>query len=311
MKYTLMLLAALFSLNSSAEESPLPAEVEINGVELVLIPAGWFWYAYTTMTEPLVMPNLPSNQLHGEVQLWLDDYYIAKYEATARDFQRFMQRDQVQFRDHYRDVNGETAGCGVRRNSGGEYYLVNPEEELPVTHLSNDLASEFSSWMGFRLPTEAEWMKAARGTDKRIWPWGNEYPDDTFAGYDAPALDCKVAPVNAFSKGQSPYGIYNMAGNAYEHVQDWYNIEYDYSLRDGIEAPAPPTEATVEPRYLPEPYKILKGGRWSSTASGLALPRRTLQPPSKGFICFGARFSADSDLIREHLKNGTARIIRQ
>lgn len=288
----------------AAPAAPLPETVVINGVEFVHIPAGNFWFAIETYNVPPELdPGDGKDHWFNEVQVWQDGFYMAKYEATARDFQRFMSGDQVAHRDQYR--MGETQGCGVRRDASGAYFLMDETRNLPVTHLSHQLAIEFAHWMGFRLPTEAEWVKAARGTDRRLWPWGNEYPDDTFAGFNYPA-SCNAAPVDSFEKGRSPYGLYNMGGNVFEHVQDWYNIPHDLGLKTGdrnpvADAPGPAT------RDVPTPRGILKGGRWSSPAEGMAVYRRTLHPPDAGFVCFGVRFALDETAVRQHLADGPAR----
>lgn len=243
-----------------------------------------------------------------DVRIWLDSFYIAKYEARARDFERFMNSGVARFADQYLD--GETEGCGVRRDRKGAYYLVAPDLDLPVTHISWQLAEEFSSWMGFRLPTEAEWIKAARGTDRRTWPWGEDYPDDTYAGFAFDA-GCNPTPVTAFPKGRSPYGAYNMAGNVFEYVADWYSMEADAALRDGMRNPPLAQRTTAKRNDITEPMKMLKGGRWGSAAQSITVHERRLNQPNDTFICYGARFSLDVATLRAHLASGKAQVVEQ
>ncbi|HEY3326502.1 MAG TPA: formylglycine-generating enzyme family protein [Novimethylophilus sp.] len=281
----------------------LPREIIINGVEFVLVPEGWFWYAVENgEREKAVQKGKP---WFRDVKVWLDSYYIAKYEARARDLKRFLDSRDVKHRTEY--GSGETKGCAVRRNEAGEYYLTEPERDLPATHLSWNLADEFTRWMGFRMPTEAEWVKAARGTDRRLWPWGDEYPDDTYAGFRAFG-GCTPAPVTSFSNGKSPYGAYNMAGNVFEYVADWYNEQFDLDIKDGDRNPVPAATGTLT-EGIPRPVKILKGGRWASSASFIHVYARTTMRPDENFRCFGVRFAVDVETARTHLENGTATIV--
>jgi formylglycine-generating enzyme required for sulfatase activity len=288
---------------TASDGSDLPREVLVNGVEFLHVPGGWFWYPVEGAQREGARP-VPSDKWNRDVKIWQDGFYVAKYEARARDFQRFMNTDQVKYRDQYTNAKGDTEGCGVRRNAEG-YYLLRPDLDLPVTHMSWDLSNEFAQYMGFRLPTEAEWVKAARGEDKRTWPWGNEYPDDTFAGYEK-APDCHVVPVTSFHNGRSPYGAYNMAGNTYEWVANWYNEGFDAGLRDGDRNPPLASGGSMTP-----PTKVLKGGRWASDAGGISVYERMLNPRDGGFVCFGLRFTLDESTLRTHLANGTAAVVAQ
>lgn len=288
-----------------AADAPLPTEVAINGVEFVLVPEGWFWLS---VESPDFDNGGASRKRYRDVRIWLDAYYIGKYEARATDFARFMNARTTAFSGQYRD--GRTEGCSVRADDSGTYYLVAPEADLPVTHLSWSLADDLARWMGFRLPSEAEWQKAARGTDKRTWPWGDTYPDDTFAGY-ARRSGCSAGSVTAFPKGVSPYGAYNMAGNAYEYVADWYNQDYFRSLRDGMRNPKIPDRGTTYQEEIPKPVKILKGGRWGDHAHELTVhTRRLVEPNEDGFVCYGTRYAIDVAVVREHLRMGTAEVIK-
>jgi formylglycine-generating enzyme required for sulfatase activity len=299
----LLPLSAISSARAADLVSPtLPREVVINGVELLLVPEGWFWYGFENGSRQESTTN--RRPYFRDVKVWLDGFYIAKYEARATDFKRFMETDQVQHRADY--WRGDTKGCSLRRNAAGEYVLVDPQRDMPITHLSWNLADEFSRWMGFRLPTEAQWVKAARGTDKRLWPWGDEYPDDTFAAY-AGNGDCDPAPVSAFSKGRSPYGAYNMAGNMFEYVADWYNQEVYLGLKDGERNPVPAAQGS-KIDDMPHPMKVLKGGRWASNSSATSIYGRNVMRADNSFVCYGVRFAVDLEAVLQHLAKGTATV---
>lgn len=302
---SLIALALLLGTTASRAEA-LPQEVVINGVEFVHVPEGWFWYAVDGGTwKDVSEGRVP---YYRDVRIWLDGFYIGKYEARARDLFRFFTSGASQKTDQY--VSGEARGCAVRRRSDGEWYLANPERDLPATHLSWELSVEFAEWMGFRLPTEMEWVKAARGTDKRIWPWGDEHPDDTHAGFSlGPA--CQALPVDYFRNGVSPYGAYNMAGNVLEYVADWYNEDYDVSLKDGMRNPPLATEGTTRGGELSAQMRTLKGGRWGSNAPSIHVYARRRMAPSENFICFGTRFAIDEATVRAHLSRGTATVVMQ
>lgn len=273
----------------------LPSEVTIRNVEFVLIPAGPFYrHAAVPSDED---PRGPLVQAH------LDDYYIAKYEARARDLVAFMNAEKP-------DPNlyaGDFESCSMRRNGKGEYVLVSPEEDLPATHISWLLADAWARWMGFRLPKEAEWEKAARGTDQRIYPWGDEYPDDSHANFMT-ASSCYVWPVDRGMKGRSPYGIYNMSGNIREYVADWHGGDDDPGLRDYLRTLANDgyrVDAS-KPGGLP---KLLKGGRWASRGNQIQISSRLgWRHDDEGFQCNGTRFAIDAAAVREHLARGTASI---
>lgn len=309
---THLLVALLMTASATAQaaEQALPREVSINNVEFVLIPGG-------TVAFPAPHQDPATSQPIGtgvrEVQLVTRPYYLAKYEARARDFLRFMTEGQprhaVQYEKPPTGVAGAGAeeGCGVRKSAKG-YYLVDPSRDLPATHLSWDLANEFAQWMGFRLPTEAEWVRAFRGDDKRTFPWGDTFPDDTFAAFQEGATECNVQPVTAYEKGRSPFGIQNMAGNVFEYVADWYSPTHYNSLKDGQLA-----SVAAAPFDLPEtgPMRMLRGGRWASGPQELSIKgaNRDLRRTDSPFICYGARFAIDAEAVRKQLATGAAKAL--
>lgn len=287
---------------AAPEANPMPREVAINGVEFVSVPEGWFWYSvdngYSDSKFRLGTP------LYRDVRIWLDGYYIAKYEARARDLQGFFNSGQARFLGQYR---GNDEGCTVRAAADGKYFLVDPGRDLPATGISWNLADEFARWMGFRLPSEAEWEKAARGTDQRHWPWGKPYPDDTYGNFWRPT-SCHPAPVDAFPRSASPYGADNMAGNVWEAVADWFNADFDKSLKDGARNP-PLANDSGPITSNSRPEKIYKGGGWVSSMGDMTIHRRTYDLPSVAFYTYGTRFAIDASRVREHLANGTARVL--
>ncbi len=290
-----------------AQAGDMPREVEINGVEFVHIPAGWFWHAVPG-GQPTADNLLKSAE--RDVKVWLDGFYIAKFEARGRDFVRFMASGGKTAALEAQYEDGAANGCSVRRDQAGGYFLTRPEDDLPVTHLSWQHADEMARWLGFRLPTEAEWVKAARGQDRRTWPWGDEYPDDTFAAYEGGA-PCRPIAVDALPNGRSPYGVYGMAGNAYEYVADWYNADYYAALEDGARNPRPATAKAARSDTTGQmaPVKVLKGGRWASVAVDTTIQSRTTAEVDQGFRCYGTRFAVDEAVVRTALASGRAKVL--
>lgn len=298
-RFMLPLLAALLFAASavipgtgraSAAAPPLPKEVTIRQVEFVLIPEGWF---YKTGGVPHA-----GESGGGNVRVWLDSYYIAKFEARARDLELYL--NSTDGKDHA-PYGGDTESCSLRIRSDGTYGLVQPEADLPANHISWRLADEWARWMGFRLPTEAEWEKAARGDDRRTYPWGDDLPDETLANFGVPS-SCLLWPVDRMTKGKSPYGLYNMAGNVREYVADWRNPAEDAKLVDGVRNPP------AAPQFPDRPQKIMKGGRWASNPQELRIQNRNVEVPDNPFNCNGTRFAVDVATVQQHLAKGTATV---
>lgn len=302
---TALLLLALVMTSARAEDV-LPGEVMVNGVEFVRIPAGWFYKSGGVPVEGDDFRFMDATG-GGNVKVWLDDYYIAKYEARARDLVPFLNQADLGGVNNSAGLNS----CSVEEDVSGKFVEVRPDADLPATHLNWRLADRWARWMGFRLPTEAEWEKAARGSDQRLYPWGNEYPDDTYAGFRTNS-DCRTWPVTSFEKGKSPYGIYNMAGNVRELIGDWYDADLDRRIKDGTRNPQPAERGTVredEDVWYRGPWKLIKGGRWASHDQELRIASRIYYLVDAPFRCNGTRFALDAKTVAEHLKKGSAKVL--
>jgi formylglycine-generating enzyme required for sulfatase activity len=129
--------------------------------------------------------------------VYLPDFQISKYPVTNAQYKAFV------------DATGR----------GAPWDYPKDKADHPVTRVNLRAAWAFCHWAGCRLPTEVEWEKAARGTDGREYPWGNEWREGCCNSREANVLG--TTPVGYYEAGASPYGVYDMAGNAWEWTDGW------------------------------------------------------------------------------------------
>jgi formylglycine-generating enzyme required for sulfatase activity len=166
---------------------------------------------------------------------------------------------------------------GVRLPNGTPYYGEVKYRDAPVIMLDSNEAQAYCQWAGRRLPSEAEWEKAARGTDERVYPWGV-----TLDCEHASFLGCEKEPgdVTSHPLGVSPYGALNMSGNMWEWVGDWYDP--DYYQHSPAQNPTGPA--------LGE-FRTIRGGGWHSNPAQLRATNRSTGKPEHstdgeiGFRC--------------------------
>jgi len=197
--------------------------------------------------------------------VYLDEYLIGVHEVTVAQFRAFAEANR-----DYR-TTAEQRGSGFTlankvvpgadwRHPYGPTSSVEGKADHPVTQVSYDDADAFCNWASkvsgwlVRLPTEAEWEKAARGDDGRLYPWGND--TDPARANTKEGGPGDTAPVGKHPQGASPYGALDMAGNVWEWTADWYAADYYQQSPEGF--PRGPAENQGQ-------GKTLRGGAWPNT----------------------------------------------
>lgn len=195
----------------------------------MMVPAGWFLMG----EDDGHLSNQPQHKVY------LDAYRLQRTEVTRQDYASFISATAY----HAPGWDGPPGAS---------------QQLLPVVGVRWRDADAYCQWKGFRLPSEAEWEKAARGADGRRYPWGDEWDSQKAnTAQDGPG---QLAPVGSYPKGASPFGLLDMSGNAAEWVADFYDPAYylsspdhnplgpvvilDHGLRGGSFA-SPPEQATT------------------------------------------------------------------
>lgn len=187
----------------------------------------------------------------------------------------WMDRVEVSNKMYLKCLN---AGLCTKPASDNLYYDKWSYRNHPIVYITWYQANEYCQWAGRRLPTEAEWEKSARGTDKRPYPWGFEDPNPRLANFENTMIH-EAVPVFRYPLGASPYGVLNMSGNAREWIADWYGPNY-YSISPYANPQGP--DIGIE--------RSLRSGSYNEDRREVAIYRRYKHEPqsaglSRGFRC--------------------------
>ncbi len=239
--------------------APSPSSHGPDPVPMITIPAGEF------------LMGSPEGQ--GRPDEWpqrsvyLDAFEIDQVEVTNERYMRFVKATGHR-------PPPDPFGTGPLQSIKGL-------EQLPVVQTTWYDAKAYCTWAQKRLPTEAEWEKAARGTDGRLYPWGNDPPTPRRANFDREWDDQRTLhAVGSLPEGDSPYGVKDMAGNAREWVADWYDADY-YAQAPERNPQGPEKKGVV---------RSIRGGSWHSPENDIRAAARgrggfALQTHGTGFRC--------------------------
>jgi sulfatase modifying factor 1 len=205
---------------------PLVISCNRDGASMVLVPGGTF----TMGSDDSQPAEKPAHQVK------LTSFYIDQHEVTNRQFRLFL---------HEANYHGQPSGKWLTDDK----VRAEPDT-LPITHVSFNDANAYVRWAGKQLPSEAQWEMAARSTDARRFPWGDDPPKWARTAR-------QIDPVMSFREDISAYGAFDMAGNVQEWTNDWYDSKYFQQFAQRIaENPVGPT---TRPRSKDQPV-VVKGG---------------------------------------------------
>ena len=248
----------------------------IAGIAAFAIAAGVLWLAHTPGAETTGKDGAPAvlvaagaftmgdDENSPRREIYTDAFYIDKFEVTVGRYARFLK-----------------STGSVKPPEGWEEVDLDRAAELPAVGVDWHDAQAYCRWAGKRLPTEAEWEKAARGTDARLFPWGDQSPDlerANFSNTSPQAYDGGLSRVGSHASGRSPYGVHHLAGNAAEWVADWYGESF---LRSDTRNPQGPQKGNG---------KVIRGGGRFDAGDRIAATKRYFASPDHrsgdiGFRC--------------------------
>lgn len=236
-----------------------------DGAPMVLIPAGSF---------PMGVPWGDRDGGRDEYprhEVQLDNYYIDKFELTNGRYLAFVKATGHRIPQNPKNPT---------RNLWQADTITEALVDRPVINVDWADAAAYCAWAGKRLPSEAEWEKAAKGTADRRFPWGNVEPTNKHLNFNQQWIGEKtLMPVGSYEAGKSPFGVYDMGGNVWEWVNDWYDpMYYEKSPAKNPKGPESGTK------------RVLRGSGWENETPTVRIFTRVEGDPanrneSTGFRC--------------------------
>jgi len=225
-----------------------------DGAPAVLIPAGKF--------------VMGGDENSPRREMFLDAFYMDRYEITVARYGNFLKATgKLNEPDDFPESDLKKFG------------------DFPVVGVNWHGANNYCRWAGKRLPTEAEWEKAARGEDGRNYPWGLDEPTSAHARFGVssrkPVYPDGVSRVGTHPRGMGPFGMYDLAGNAWEWVADWYSTSFP---RGESQNPKGPDSGTA---------KVIRGGGWMDPADRITATKRMYLNPNESMEDTGFRCARD------------------
>ncbi|MEC7640563.1 MAG: SUMF1/EgtB/PvdO family nonheme iron enzyme [Nitrospinota bacterium] len=267
-RWLLMLAAVLwFSLEAAGS---LPQQE--SDAEMILIPAGPFMMGSSEEDIEWAM-----QEFYAESKEWyqsetpaqaafLPSYHIDKYEVTVAQYKKYL----------------EMTGNPPPKDFDNPKFN---QPKHPVVGVTWKEAQNYCRSLGKRLPTEAEWEKAARGSDGRRYPWGNTSDQNKANARGKQDNHRYTAPIGKFPDGQSPYGVMDMAGNAWEWTKDWYGPYHGNDQKSEL---------------FGEKFKVIRGGSWNSNMDLARSALRGKSLPDKGYNYIGFRCVQEATSSRKN-----------
>ncbi len=244
-----------------------------NGALMVTVAEGPFIMGTArTSHEPFSFDLQYDDTEQPQRRIWLSQYEIDRDEVSLGEYLLWLQQQQRPLPEEVRKLIDHLTTI----------HAMPPETltRWPALYVTWSEASDFCRTHEKRLPTEAEWEKAARGNSGNLFPWGQRPPTPAlamFGQYHVHEIPI-VAPVDSGEEGRSPYGLHHMAGNAAEWVEDWFGIDYYVTMPD--RNPHGPANGR---------YKVVRGGSWKSAPAVLRTATRSGASPDRRAATIGFR----------------------
>lgn len=229
-----------------------------DGAEMVLVPAGPFKMGM----DPMPMDQEQREQLNTpKHEVTLDGYWIYKYPVTVKQYRKYLE------------ANKEQKPNWMFTGKMPDEPLWGWRDDHPMVNVTWGEAVGYAKWAGAELPTEAQWEKAARGTDERLYPWGNNWDPEACVHSDKVFCDAKgTRPVGSCPKNVSPYGVMDMAGNVWQFCDDRFRKDW-YSRAETTNPKGPPQYIEI-PKSETNPNggreysggSVTRGGSWALCA---------------------------------------------